>query len=508
MIPTRRRLRWAAAAAASLLLLTSCSSQPADDADAQESDAPMPSAPADLGKYYSQSVEWTSCSTQFECAEVEVPLDYEHPEKKSIELSVIKLDASGKKQGTLLINPGGPGGSGVDLVKDAGTLIFSDDLRKGYDLLGFDPRGVSRSAPVSCRTDAQRDADRTLEADPETKAGLKKLEQESKEYADECAERSGASLGHVDTISSAKDMDILRAVSDAPKLDYLGFSYGTKLGATYAGLFPSHVGHMVLDGAMDPSLSNEQVTLGQAEAFEKAITSYLEDCLRNQDCPFDGDVDQARDQLRDLFDSVEEYPLTAEDGREVGINDFVGGFLLAFYEDAYWPELTKALNSAVAGNPTPMLALADMSASRNEDGSYTGNAEAAFTAINCLDYQVDTSIDGQRQDEKDLVEASPTIGKYLAFGGLACKDWKFEPTGEAAPASAPEAAPIVIIGTTGDPATPYQWSKALNQQLESSVLVTFDGRGHTAYGRSNECIGNAVDEYFLDSTFPDDGLKC
>ncbi|MDN6202526.1 MAG: alpha/beta hydrolase, partial [Micrococcaceae bacterium] len=260
--------------------------------------------------------------------------------------------------------------------------------------------------------------------------------------------------------------------------------------------------------AMDPSLTNEEVTLGQAEAFEKAITSYLEECLRTQDCPFDGDVDQARDQLRDLFDSVEEYPLTAEDGREVGINDFVSGFLVAFYEDAYWPQLTDALNSAVAGNPTAMLELADMSASRNEDGSYTGNAEAAFTAINCLDYQVDTSIDGQRQDEKDLIEASPTIGKYLAFGGLACKDWKFEPTGEAAPVSAPDAAPIVVIGTTGDPATPYQWSKALNQQLDSSVLVTFDGRGHTAYGRSNECIGDAVDDYFLDSIVPEDGLKC
>ncbi|MDN6202002.1 MAG: alpha/beta hydrolase, partial [Micrococcaceae bacterium] len=246
MIPTRRRLRWAAAAAASLLLLTACSSQPADDA-AQQSEAAMPSAPADLGKYYSQDVDWTSCSTQFECAEVEVPLDYEQPDQKSIDLSVIKLKASGKKQGTLLVNPGGPGGSGVDLVEDAGTLIFSADLRSGYDLVGFDPRGVSRSAPVSCRTDAQRDADRTLEIDPDTKAGLKELEEESKEYARDCAERSGASLGHVDTISSAKDLDILRAISDAPKLDYLGFSYGTKLGATYADLFPSHVGHMVLD---------------------------------------------------------------------------------------------------------------------------------------------------------------------------------------------------------------------------------------------------------------------
>lgn len=508
MIPTRRRLRWAAAAAASLLLLTACSGQPSDDAGAPASEAPMPSAPADLGKYYSQSVEWTSCSTQFECAEVKVPLDYEHPEKKSIDISVIKLGASKKKQGTLLVNPGGPGGSGVDLVRDAGTLVFSDDLRSGYDLLGFDPRGVSRSAPVSCRTDAQRDADRTRDIDPDTKAGLKKLEQESKDYAAECAERSGASLGHVDTVSSAKDMDILRAVSDAPRLDYLGFSYGTKLGATYADLFPSHIGHMVLDGAMDPSLSNEDVTLGQAKGFEKAITDYLEDCLQSQDCPFDGDVDQARDQLRDLFDSVEQAPLTAEDGREVGITDFVSGFLMAFYDDGYWPQLTDALNAAFAGNPTPMLELADMSANRNEDGSYNDNAEAAFTAINCLDYQVDTSLDGQRQDEKKLEKASPTIGQYLAFEGLACKDWKFKPTGQPAPVSAPGAAPIVIIGTTGDPATPYPWSQALNQQLESSVLVTFDGRGHTAYGRSNECIGNAVDDYFLDSTVPKDGLKC
>lgn len=504
----RRRLRWAAAASC-LLLLTACSSTPASGPAADgDSAAPMPTPPDGLGKYYSQTLDWTSCSTSFECADVEVPLDYQHPDKASIKLSVVKLDAGRKSQGTLLVNPGGPGASGVDLVMNAGTQMFSADLRKGYDLLGFDPRGVSRSAPVTCRTDAERDEARTMDPDPTTDAGLAEIEKQSKEFADACAAKTGKSLGFIDTVSSAKDLDILRAVNGDTQLNYLGFSYGTKLGATYAQLYPKNVGHMVLDGAMDPSLDNEEVTLGQAAAFEKAITAYLEDCLRGQNCPFDGDADQARDQLHQLFASVEESPMTAQDGREVGITDFVSGFLVAFYDDAYWPTLTDALNTAISGDPTAMLDLADLSAGREPDGTYTGNANEAFIAINCLDYPVDTSIEGQRQDARELAKASPTIGKYLAYGGLSCKDWKYPSTGKPTPVSAPGAAPIVIIGTTGDPATPYAWSQALNEQLESSVLLTFHGEGHTAYGRSNECIGNAVDDYFLDSTVPEDGLQC
>ncbi|WP_417234875.1 alpha/beta hydrolase [Arthrobacter sp.] len=504
----RRRLRWAAAAS-SLLLLTGCSGGPSSGPEADAaSTASMPTPPAGLEKYYSQTLDWTSCSTSFECAEVEVPLDYQHPDRDSIKLSVVKLDARGTSKGTLLVNPGGPGASGVDLVMNAGTQMFSADLRKGYDLLGFDPRGVSRSAPVTCQTDAERDEARTEDPDPTTDAGLAELKELSEQFADACAAKTGKELGFIDTVSSAKDLDILRAVNGDARLNYLGFSYGTKLGATYAQLYPKNIGHMVLDGAMDPSLDNEEVTLGQAAAFEKAITAYLEDCLRRQNCPFDGDVDQARDQLHQLFASIEQYPLTAQDGREVGITDFVSGFLVAFYENAYWPTLTDALNAAISGDPTQMLALADMSAGREEDGSYTGNADSAFIAINCLDYPVDTSLAGQRQDAKELEQASPTIGKYLAYGGFACQDWKFKPTGTPAPVSAPGAAPIVIIGTTGDPATPYAWSQALNKQLESSVLLTFHGEGHTAYGRSNECIGNAVDEYFLDSTVPEDGLQC
>ncbi|WP_372699899.1 alpha/beta hydrolase [Arthrobacter sp. JSM 101049] len=504
-----RRLQWVAAFASCLLLLSACSTgQSADPGTEPDAAASMPAAPEGLERYYTQSLDWTSCSTSFECADVEVPLDYAHPEGDSIQLAVVKMEAPGKAQGTLLVNPGGPGGSGVDLVMNAGSLVFSEDLRGAYDVLGFDPRGVSRSAPVTCRTDAERDEARTIDIDTSTAAGLAELEAQSKDFAQDCARKTGKSLGFVDTVSSAKDMDILRAVSGDPKLDYLGFSYGTKLGATYAQLFPQSVGHMVLDGAMDPSLDNEEVTLGQAAAFEKAITTYLEDCLRRQNCPFDGDVDQARSQLQQLFDSVEKYPMTAQDGREVGITDFVNGFLLAFYDDAYWDQLTAALNAVISGDPTKILEMADMSAGRNADGTYTGNSTAAFTAINCLDYPVDTSIEGQRRDARELAKASPTIGKYLAFGGMACQDWKYEPTGHPAPVSAPGAAPIVIIGTTGDPATPYQWSKALNQQLESSVLLTFHGQGHTAYGRSNECIGNAVDDYFVDSTVPQDGLQC
>lgn len=513
----------AAAAAVTLLLLAACvpggPTEPVPDgapdgapggtaAPASPGDpTTMPPAPAGLERFYSQQPEWTTCEDTFDCAEVEVPLDYSRPEAETIRLSLIRKRGTDPR-GTLLVNPGGPGASGVDLVRASVANTFSTELRSGYDVVGFDPRGVSRSAPVTCLTDAERDARRASQPDTSTPEGLEEVRRAAADYAQACESKTGVSLAFVDTVSAARDLDILRAVNGDASLNYLGYSYGTKLGATYASLFPDNVGRMVLDGALDPALSNEEITLGQATAFESEIRAYLADCLSAPGCPFDGDVDDALKQLHRLFADIEENPLTAADGRVVPIGDFVGGFIVPFYEDALWPRLSTALAGALAGDPTEMLALADAGAGREADGSYTGNLNDAFAAINCLDYPMTTDLDEQEADARRLERASPTIGRYLAYGGTQCEPWPFPPTGTPEPVSAPDAAPIVVIGTTGDPATPYAWAEALSEQLESSVLVTYKSHGHTAYGRGGECITNAVDAYLLDGTVPEDGLTC
>lgn len=488
--------------AAGVLLLSGC-------AVTAPAPAPTQSAPAPTGleRFYEQQVDWSKCEGGLKCAQIQVPMDYSNPTGETISLALAKLEGR-KANKTLLVNPGGPGASGVDLVRDAETYYFSKELRDNYDVLGFDPRGVSRSTPVICQSDAQQDAERQLNLPTDTDADLKKLRELSAASAKECAQRTGKPLGFVDTVSAVRDMDVIRALVGDPQLNYLGFSYGTKLGAAYAGLFPDQVGRLVLDGAMDPALSEEELVLGQATGFERATRAYMQNCLASGDCPFSGDLDTGMSQLHELIDSVARKPMRASDGRLLPVTAFVSGFIYPLYDDRLWPELSFALSDAIAGEADSMMELSDTAAGRNEDGSYDGNSNAAFSAINCLDYKMVNDIPTMRADAAVLEQASPTIGKYMAYGGIGCQDWPYPPTGKQAPASSTTEAPIVVIGTTGDPATPYEWAVSLSDQLQTGVMVSFEGQGHTAYARSNKCITKAVDDFLLDGKAPADGLKC
>ncbi len=509
----RRRLAPLAAVAA--LLLSGCTLLPGSPEKATSVPETAPSevigdiAPG-LEPFYAQEVTWESCEDGFDCAMVEVPMDYSDPDRESIEIAAIRSQAPGGSQGTILINPGGPGGSGYNIVRDSLERVTSDRLREEYDVVGFDPRGVNRSSAVECLTDRERDESREkfIPADATDQEALDLLNADAKDYAEKCAERTGELLGFVDTDSAARDMDILRALVGDSKLNYLGFSYGTQLGASYAGLFPERSGRLVLDGALDPSLTSEQVTLGQAVAFEKAVRAYVADCQAGDGCPLPGDVEAGVKTLQGLFASVVQEPKRAGDGRLVTISSFVQGFILPLYDDANWPVLTQAVDAALQGDYTPMMSLADFAFEREDDGTYSTNATDAFLAVNCLDYPMVSDPEQMRRDEGALLAASPTFGEFLAYGGVTCSHWKYGPVGTPAPASAPGADPLLVVGTTGDPATPYEWSLALADQLESAVHVTWDGEGHTAYGRSNDCIGDIVDSYFLDGTLPTDGVRC
>lgn len=513
MGPLRRGLVAVAGALAGALVLSGCSFSwlPQSGGDSSKASADpsiAASAPEGLEEFYKQQVSWTSCEKNFQCTNVRVPVDYDNPGSGAITIAAIKLPSRGTKKGSLLVNPGGPGASGYDYVKDAAQTNFTAKLRSNYDIVGFDPRGVNRSAPVKCLSDAERDASRQQVYRLETDQGLAAALADNKAIFDKCVANSGPALAHIDTGSAVKDMDILRAVLNDSKLNYLGYSYGTSLGSTYASIFPNNVGRMVLDGAIDPSLSNEELTAGQAVAFEKAIHSYAEDCLQQAECPVSGGPEEAVQQIRDLINDVDQNPRRAKDGRLVTGQTFVSGLITPLYNNENWPVLTQALELAMQGDVTQMLRISDLAADREQDGSYSGNSSFAFSAINCLDFPMVTDTAGMRAEAEELKKLSPTFGYFFGYGGINCKDWPYKSVRTPEPVKYTGESPLVVIGTTGDPATPVQWAGALREQLGNASLVTWKGEGHTAYGRSNSCVSNAVDSYFVDGKLPADKTQC
>lgn len=503
----------AAGAMVLAMVLASCSLLNGGDkkpeaATAKADPSIVASAPSGLEKFYSQEVVWQPCEGEFQCAKVTVPLDYANPAGDTIQIAALRAPSTGKKTGSLLVNPGGPGASGYDFVKDAAGTHFSQGVRSTYDLVGFDPRGVKRSAPVTCMTDAERDASRAKIYDLQTDAGLAEALADNKAIGAQCAAQTGPVLAHIDTVSAAKDLDVLRAVVNDSKLNYLGYSYGTFLGSTYASLFPDNVGRMVLDGALDPSISNEDLTSGQARAFEKAIRSYVASCQRQDKCPLGGDVDSGVKQIQDLISAVQQTPRTAKDGRQVNATMFVSGLITPLYNDQSWPALTQALEAAMNGDVSLVLRLADIGADRAQDGTYTSNSTLAFNAVNCLDYPMVSDTAGMRAEEQRLEQDSPTFGYFFAYGGVNCADWPYKNLRTPAPVEYRGDSPIVVIGTTGDPATPVDWAASLRKQLGNASLLTWKGEGHTAYGRANSCLEDAVDGYLVSGKIPADNTVC
>ena len=482
--------------------------------------------PAGLESFYSQKVSWHACAkkgmaeatsgqdTGFTCAKVKVPLDYDNPGGQTIEIAVKKRAAGGDSIGSLFVNPGGPGGSGIDLVDEAGSY-FSKKLTSSYDVVGFDPRGVGASTAVDCLTDAELDAERAGANDPATPSASA-TEERAQKMGEACTSKTSTSglLDHIDTISVARDLDILRAVDGQQALTYLGYSYGTYLGATYAELFPANTGRLVLDGAVDPSLSAEKLALGQAKGFEASLRAYVESCQSSKlGCPLSGDVDSGVSQVREFLESTKTAPVPTSDSKRPLTYDLaVYGVLGSMYQTQAWPSLTLGLSQAMGKEGKPdgsaLLKLADLVSSRESDGTYSNNGAEALMAVNCLDYPVQGDNASWEKNAKAIKETSPTFGSQLLYPDAYCQGWGHTSSRKREKITASGAAPILVVGTTGDPATPYAWSQALAEQLESGQLLTWEGDGHTAYGRSNDCVKKAVDTYLLNGTMPDKGLTC
>jgi len=463
---------------------------------------------AGLQPFYDQAIDWKACD-KFQCATAKVPIDYADPTAGSIRLALKRASATGGAAiGSLLINPGGPGASGVDLVDRAVTTVGKDVLAK-YDVVGFDPRGVARSNPVKCMDAASTDKLLSADFDYSTDAGIAAAEAAYTAMGKACAANTGPLLAHVDTVSAARDMDVLRAALGDETLTYLGYSYGTALGATYAGLFPHRVGRMVLDGALDPKLSPDELGLGQAAGFEGALRAYVADCQGGAKCPLTGNVDEGLAKIHNLVERARRSPLpTGTDRSLTGTLAFYG-IAVTLYDNASWSVLTQALTAALGKNDgSVLLHLADLYNDRNADGTFSSNSTEAFTAINCLDGTSSTDVGDMRAEAAKIEQVAPTLGYFFGYGGVVCAGWPYPPTGKVKPITADGAPPILVVGTTDDPATPYAWAQGLASELSSGVLLTFQGEGHTAYGRSNDCIAAAVDAYLLAGTVPADGKRC
>lgn len=479
---------------------------------------PGPSAPpaavppdteAELADFYRQQLDWEPCGRGgFECTTIDVPLDYADPDGDTIEIAVIRLLAlrQDEKIGSLLINPGGPGGSGVEYARYA-PLILGESLRQNYDVVGFDPRGVGQSTPITCQTDVQRDEMLAASATPDDSAELAELVGLAQRFADRCAERSGDLLGHVSTVEAARDMDVLRGALGDKELHYLGASYGTFLGATYADLFPDRAGRLVLDGAVDPSLTGLQLSLEQAKGFEVALRAFMADCVARSDCPLGGDLDTAYDTLDGLLAGLDEQPLPTDSDRELTAALGETGLIMPLYVESLWPRLRGALDRALGGDGSGLLSMADEYSDRGPNG-YKSNAGEAIYAVNCLDRAELNSIKEAQALEDEFAAASPRFGISILWGSLPCAVWPEEATGQAREIDAAGAAPILVVGTTRDPATPYEWSVRLAEQLDSGVLLTRDGDGHTAYGSLNACIDTTVEAFLVDGKVPEDGKTC
>jgi pimeloyl-ACP methyl ester carboxylesterase len=511
------RKSWAVVAGAVALAvgLSGCSVLEGDPNKAPEPSitikrTPPPGSEA-LAKFYSQELSWKGCGVG-QCADLTVPLDYSKPDGETVKISVLRMRATrpNEREGSIVVNPGGPGGSGVDYAR-AADFIVGKPVRQRFDIVGFDPRGVGRSDPVDCLSDAGMDEFLGSEQTPDDAAEAQGFLAEGKKLGDGCVQLSGDLAANISTIDAAKDMDILRSALGDAKLNYLGKSYGTYLGAIYADLFPKLVGRFVLDGVLPPDTTPEENALGQAEGFERATRAWAADCVDGGSCPLGNSVDAVMAGMRQMFKDLDAKPVPVSgDARVKELTEAWAstGVAQAMYDQGQWSTLTDAIAKVKQGDGTDLMGLADAYASRDPDGKYTSNLLEAFFAISCLDNPDSPDASTYEERAKAFAQKAPTWGAFMAWGGAVCAQWPVKSDVKPHKVSAPGSGPIVVIGTTRDPATPYANSVRLADQLSNGRLISFDGDGHTAYGRSNSCVDNAVNDYYTEGKAPPKKLDC
>ncbi|MFB6890092.1 alpha/beta hydrolase [Kitasatospora sp. NPDC056327] len=536
-----RRSRRTLSAVAAAVLLAACgstgdstgaapaapTSAPASAGPATVAPAPTPTAtpaptptarptgqadPA-LQAFYGQKLAWEACKddpktekvdeSAVQCATLKVPLNYAAPTGDTVDVGVARIPTArpDQKTGSLLVNPGGPGGTGVGMVQ-RGQKDYDGPLRDHYDIVGFDPRGVGGTSPIKCLDDRTRDGWLTGDA-PGADHG--------KLLADACQAKYAKLLPFVGTRDTVRDMDVLRAVLGDQKLNYFGLSYGTHLGSVYAEEFPDRTGRLVLDGATDRSVSLLQHNIEQSAGFERAFGRFAADCVTKSPCPLGKDAAAAPKKLADFLDGLKDKPLTTTDGRKVTATAAWNGVIDSLYEDEQGLAdlrtiLTMAMNQGKADH---LMALADGATGRDAKGGYKVSADA-YAAVHCADTPMAPTEAELRALLGELAAKAPLVTGHNPEAALFdpdCRSWPFRSAEKAHPIKAEGSAPILVVGSTGDAATPYAWSERVAGSLAQGVLLTREGEGHTAYGRS-ACIRTAVHAYLVDGTVPAAGTRC
>ena len=441
-----------------------------------------------------------------------MPRDYALPTGPTITIALAMLPAADQagRIGSLLLNFGGPGASGINTLADSGRSAVPAEIGNRFDLVTWDPRGVQRSAPVKCLTDAETDtwiADPGIPASP-TAADWRKALKDAQWFADRCAANSGDLLPYIGTTASARDMESIRSAMGTPKLDYLGFSYGTALGAVFATLYPASVGHFILDGSVNPTPTEDSEYGDQGVSIQGALNRMLAWCDADTTCPFGNG--HARKAMDALFASLDTHSLPLADGRMLSATLAWTGIVMTLYNRDYWGYAVQALDELARKNSGKLIALlADSYTDRNVDGTFRSNIMQAFPAINCTDHPASASIGTYQKIYERFKVRAPDFAAGQAASGLLCGVW---PAVNADPLPATVngagAPPILVVGTTGDPATPYAWSQAMANALQSGVLLTYVGEGHTGVGGKSPCIDSAAITFLIAGTPPANGTRC
>jgi pimeloyl-ACP methyl ester carboxylesterase len=472
--------------------------------------APRPGTPIQWGPCQASASDKTRLPAGAECGMLSVPIDYSKPDGDVAQIAMIRVKATGQKIGSLVVNPGGPGESGVEAaVSMVSTLPQS--LRERFDLVGFDPRGVANSSPAAwCNSDADNDrlrADPTVDYTPE---GVAHIENENKQFVQRCVDKMGKEfLANLGTANVARDLDAIRASLGDEKLTYLGYSYGTRIGALYAEDYPDKVRAMILDGAVDPNADQIEEEIRQAAAFQKAFDNYAADCATSPDCPLGTDPAKAVDVYKSLVDPLVEHPAKTRDPRGLSYNDAIVGTILPLYSPSLWRHLTQALSELREGTGDTMLAMADLYMGRDENGHYNNSTDVRV-AVNCVDKPHITDRAKVVEEDRRTREVAPFLS-YGEFTGLApldtCAFWPVPATGDQHEIKVTGLPPILVVSTTNDPATPYQAGVDLAKQL-GGTLLTFDGTQHTVVFQGNKCVDDIAARYLVDVTVPPPDTRC
>lgn len=470
---------------------------------------------------YGQAPVWGGCADVLgarrtvataQCGTVSVPVDYANPQGPQAQLAVIRVPASGDRLGVLMVNPGGPGASAVDTVAGMAVVLADSEIGRRFDLVGFDPRGVGHSTPqVRCRTDAEFDAWRRDPMVDYSPAGVAHIEEVFAQLARNCVDRTGTEfLANVGTASTARDMDVVRAALGEEQVNYLGFSYGTDLGAKYAERYPDRVRAMVLDGAVDPRAEPVDETLRQLAGFQTAFNDYAMDCAQSTDCPLGQDPAQFVARYHELVNPLAQRPGWTSDPRGLSYSDAITGTVNALYTRQYWKFLTSGLLGLRRGTDAgDLLLLADDYQHRDALGRYD-NQQDAFTAIRCVDTPYPRDPQTWAEADRAARDAAPFMS-YGAWTGFAPRDvcamWPVPPTSFPSGGVSPGPGKVLVVSTTHDPATPYQAGVDLARDLDAG-LITFEGTQHTVVFSGAPCVDAAVSAFLVDSRLPPPDTRC